>query len=82
MFHRVTNNGAPHVKGKRATGFSNCEEDAVQLIKVVPFLVEDELKRVGGLNEKALIGKVSPSSMVASRLVKIPRPRPPRPGRS
>ena len=53
VFHRVTHNGAPLVKGKRVTGFTNGEEEAVQLTKVVPFLVEDELKRVGGLYEKA-----------------------------
>jgi hypothetical protein len=41
------------VKGKRVTGFTNGEEEAVQLTHVVPFLVEDELKRVGGLYEKA-----------------------------
>jgi putative intracellular protease/amidase len=53
VFHRVTYNGEPLVKGKRVTGFTNGEEEAVQLTKVVPFLVEDELKRVGGLYEKA-----------------------------
>ncbi|MEI9982878.1 MAG: type 1 glutamine amidotransferase domain-containing protein [Aliidongia sp.] len=52
VFHRVTYNGAPMIKGKRVTGFTNGEEAAVQLTKVVPFLVEDELKRVGGLYEK------------------------------
>src|ERR1019366_5420942 len=36
--------GSPLVKGKRVTGFTNTEEQAVQLTKVVPFLVEDELK--------------------------------------
>jgi putative intracellular protease/amidase len=36
----------------RVTGFANSEEEAVQLTKVVPFLVEDELKRLGGLYEK------------------------------
>ena len=36
------------VKGKRVTGFTNGEEEAVHLTKVVPFLVEDELKRIGG----------------------------------
>ena len=41
------------MKGKRVTGFTNGEEEAVRLTKVVPFLVEDELKRVGGLYEKA-----------------------------
>jgi putative intracellular protease/amidase len=53
VFHKVTYNGAPLVKGKRVTGFTNGEEEAVQLTHVVPFLVEDELKRVGGRYEKA-----------------------------
>ena len=35
------------------TGFTNGEEEVVHLTNVVPFLVEDELKRVGGLYEKA-----------------------------
>jgi len=45
--------GVPLVKGKHVTGFTNTEEEAVQLTKVVPFLVEDELKRLGALFEKA-----------------------------
>ena len=53
VLHRVTYKGAPIVKGKRVTGFTNGEEEAVHLTHVVPFLVEDELKRVGGLYEKA-----------------------------
>src|SRR5256885_11032147 len=53
VFHRAMYKGAPLVKGKRVTGFTNGEEEAVQLTKVVPFLVEDELKRIGGLYEKA-----------------------------
>lgn len=53
VLHRVTYNGEPLVKGKRVTGFTNGEEEAVQLTHVVPFLVEDELKRIGGLFEKA-----------------------------
>lgn len=40
-------NGEPLVKGKAVTGFSNTEEEAVQLTKVVPFLLEDELKKHG-----------------------------------
>jgi putative intracellular protease/amidase len=44
--------GSPLVKGKRVTGFSDTEEEAVQLTKIVPFLVEDELKRLGGLYAK------------------------------
>lgn len=53
VLRRVTYEGAPLVKGKRVTGFSNSEEEAVGLTKVVPFLVEDELKRLGGKFEKA-----------------------------
>jgi putative intracellular protease/amidase len=53
VFHRVMYNGVPLVKGKRVTGFTNGEEEAVHLTHVVPFLVEEELKRVGGLYEKA-----------------------------
>ncbi len=41
-------NGEPLVKGKRVTGFTNSEEEAVQLTNVVPFLVEDMLKKNGG----------------------------------
>jgi len=40
--------GQPLVKGKRVTGFTNTEEEAVQLTNVVPFLVEDSLKENGG----------------------------------
>lgn len=53
VLHRVEINGVPLVKGKRVTGFTNGEEAAVHLTDVVPFLVEDELKRLGGLYEKA-----------------------------
>lgn len=44
--------GAPLVKGKRVTGFSNSEEAAVELTDVVPYLVEDQLIALGGLYEK------------------------------
>jgi putative intracellular protease/amidase len=53
VLHRATYQGEPIVKGKRVTGFTNSEEEAVQLTNVVPFLVEDELKRLGGRYEKA-----------------------------
>ena len=52
VLHHAKFNGEPLVKGKRVTGFSNTEEEAVHLTKIVPFLVEDELKRLGGLFEK------------------------------
>ena len=53
VFHRVTYQGEPIVKGKRVTGFADTEEAAVKLTHVVPFLVEDELKRLGGIYEQA-----------------------------
>lgn len=53
VLRRVAYKGAPIVQGKRVTGFANSEEEAVQLTTVVPFLVEDELKRLGGKYEKA-----------------------------
>ena len=40
-------NGQPLVKGKKVTGFSDTEEEAVGLTKVVPFSLEDELKKLG-----------------------------------
>jgi putative intracellular protease/amidase len=53
IFHRVMYQGEPLVNGKRVTGFTNGEEAAANLSHVVPFLVEDELKRIGGIYEKA-----------------------------
>lgn len=41
-------NGDPLVKDKELTGFSNSEEEAVKLTKVVPFLLEDIIKKLGG----------------------------------
>jgi putative intracellular protease/amidase len=52
VLRHVKYNGEPLVKGKRVTGFTNDEEEEVQLTHVVPFLVEDELKRLGGQFEK------------------------------
>ena len=45
-------NGDYLVKGKKVTGFSNTEEEAVGLTKIVPFLLEDELKKKGGIYSK------------------------------
>jgi putative intracellular protease/amidase len=44
--------GKPFVAGRSVTGFANSEEEAVQLTKVVPFLVEDMLKEKGGKYSK------------------------------
>lgn len=50
--HVQAADGTPLVKGKRVTGFTNTEEAAVGLTKVVPFLVEDMLKANGGQYSK------------------------------
>lgn len=52
VLRQVEIDGVPLVKGKRVTGFSNSEEEAVGLTQIVPFLLEDELRSLGGLYEK------------------------------
>jgi putative intracellular protease/amidase len=52
VLRHVTYKGAPLVKGKQVTGFTNGEEAEVKLTHVVPFLVEDELMRLGAIFEK------------------------------
>jgi len=47
-----TTDGNYLVKGKKVTGFTNSEEDAVQLTDIVPFLVEDMLIANGGIYSK------------------------------
>lgn len=42
-----TPEGHPFAQGKKITGFSNSEEEAVQLSDVVPFLIEDVFKAQG-----------------------------------
>jgi putative intracellular protease/amidase len=44
--------GQPIIRGRKVTGFSNSEEIAVKLDKIVPFLLEDELKAKGGIYTK------------------------------
>ena len=50
--HTRAASGAPLVSGRRVTGFTNSEEDGVGLREVVPFLVEDMLKAIGGVYER------------------------------
>lgn len=50
--HTQGADGKPLVFGRRVTGFTNTEEEAVGLTDVVPFLVEDMLKANGGQYEK------------------------------
>ncbi|WP_029526612.1 type 1 glutamine amidotransferase domain-containing protein [Polaromonas glacialis] len=46
--HVKAADGTPLVKGKNVTGFTNTEEEGVQLTDIVPFLVEDMLVKNGG----------------------------------
>jgi hypothetical protein len=50
-------NGEPLVKGKHMKGFSNTEEEAVQLTKVV-LLLEDELTKQGAHCSKEQVGNL------------------------
>lgn len=52
VLRHVKYQGAPLVKGKQVTGFTNGEEEEMKLTHVVPFLVEDELLRLGAIFEK------------------------------
>lgn len=47
IFKNTQHDGKALVAGKKVTGFTNSEEDAVGLTDVVPFLVEDMLKSNG-----------------------------------
>lgn len=51
--HVKSAGGRPIVQDKKVTGFTNTEEAAAGLTDVVPFLVEDMLKKNGGDYSKA-----------------------------
>jgi putative intracellular protease/amidase len=67
VLRHVAYNGAPLVRGKHVTGFTNGEEEEMQLTKVVPFLVEDELLRLGATFEK--LANWQPFFVVDGRLI-------------
>jgi len=50
--HVKAPDGKPLVRGKEVTGFTNGEEEEMRLAKVVPFLVEDEMLRLGAVFSK------------------------------
>jgi hypothetical protein len=50
--HVKTPGGKPLVQSKEVTGFTNGEEEAMGLTKVVPFLVEDKMLRLGAIFSK------------------------------
>ncbi|OJI83564.1 hypothetical protein ASPTUDRAFT_190023 [Aspergillus tubingensis CBS 134.48] len=53
LVNATTPSGTALLKGEEVTGFSNTEEDQVQLSSIMPFMLEDELKRVGASYVKA-----------------------------
>jgi len=67
VLRHVSYQGAPLVKGKHVAGFTNGEEEEMQLTKVVPFLVEDELLRLGAIYEK--VANWQPFSVTDGRLI-------------
>jgi len=67
VLRHVTYQGAPLVKGKHVAGFTNGEEQEMELTKVVPFLVEDELLRLGAIYEK--MANWQPFSITDGRLI-------------
>jgi putative intracellular protease/amidase/predicted enzyme related to lactoylglutathione lyase len=67
VLRHVTYQGAPLVEGKHVAGFTNGEEEEMQLTKVVPFLVEDELLRLGAIFEK--VANWQPFSITDGRLI-------------
>jgi putative intracellular protease/amidase len=50
--HVKAADGQPLVLGKQVTGFTDGEEEAVGLTKIVPFLVEDEMLKLGAVFSK------------------------------
>ncbi len=67
VLRHVTYKGEPLVKGKHVTGFTDGEEAEIELTNVVPFLVEDELMKLGAIFEK--VKNWEPLSIVDGRLV-------------
>jgi len=48
-------NGRPLLEGRKATGFTNGEEQLAGLAKAVPFLLETRMREAGALFEHALV---------------------------
>ncbi|MCI4678944.1 type 1 glutamine amidotransferase domain-containing protein [Rhodoblastus acidophilus] len=65
--HVRTPQGRSVVEGRKVTGFTNSEEQAVGLTAVVPFLVEDMLQANGGIYSRA--GDWQPYVVVDGRLI-------------
>jgi putative intracellular protease/amidase len=53
FMHTKGPDGSALVEGKSVTGFSNSEEETVQLTDIVPFLLENELQALGANYSKS-----------------------------
>lgn len=71
--HTKAKDGSPLIKDKAVTGFSNSEEATVGLRDVVPFLIEEELKKNGGRYSKA--DDWQPYAVVDGNLITGQNPR-------
>ncbi|KAJ5336573.1 ThiJ/PfpI [Penicillium brevicompactum] len=73
LLNATAPSGVPLISGATVTGFSNEEEDAVQLSSAMPFMLETELGRVSGgkyvkaaeaWGEKVVIDKTTTGSVL------------------
>lgn len=67
LLHVRGKDGGSLIQGRRVAGFTNDEEDAMGTTKDVPFLLEDSLKREGGIYSK--VANLSPHVQVDGKLV-------------
>lgn len=65
--HAKNSDGTPLVAGRRVTGFTDDEEEAMGLTQVVPFLVEDELVSKGA--DFAKVENFAPNVVADGRLI-------------
>ncbi len=75
VLRQVKYKGEPLGRGKHVTGFTNGEEEEMKLTHVVPFLVEDELLRLGAILRRRRTGSLFPSRMAVSLPDRIPHHR-------
>src|SRR6202451_1020435 len=61
VLRHVKYKGEPLVKAKHVNGFTHGDEEEMQLTKVVPFLVEDDMLRLGAIYKK--VGDRPPFSL-------------------
>lgn len=67
VLRHVTYKGEPLVKGKHVTGFTNSEDEDAQAKQFLPFLVEDEMLKLGAIFEK--VRNWQPFCVVDGRLM-------------